>query len=104
MIVFPSLLMTWVQHRPQVDAPSGLCRRRLAGWLSGLHCGCHGARYLLPPLDFGKPAGDMGMLRIERTDLLKGSTGFVKLPLHQTRVPVHKSFVHDVVMWLPRQL
>jgi hypothetical protein len=39
---------------------------------------------------FGEPAGDMGMLRFELAGLLKGSDGFGKPPLCQTRVPVRK--------------
>jgi len=52
--------------------------------------GRHGARRVLPSCHFGEPAGDMGMLRLDLTCLLKGGDGFGKLPLRQTRVPVRK--------------
>ena len=44
--------------------------------------GRHGARFLLLAFDFGKPAGDMGMPRLELACLVKGGARFVKLPRH----------------------
>jgi hypothetical protein len=48
------------------------------------------ARRVLPSCHFGEPAGDMGMLRLDRAGLLKGGDGFGKPPLRQARVPVCK--------------
>jgi hypothetical protein len=74
--------------------------------LAGLRC-CigwgHSACRLLLPFDFGEPTSNMGMLRLDLADLVKGGTRFVKLPLHQTRVPVHKGLVRQArrghVLW-----
>ena len=65
------------------------------GWLSQhvALADANGARRLLLPFDFGEPAGDVGMLRLERAGLLKGGVRFVNLPLPQKRVPVHKGLV-----------
>jgi hypothetical protein len=57
-----------------------------------------GARRLLLPVDFGEPTGDMGMLGLELKGMVKSRASFVKLPLHQARVPVHKGIVRDVLM------
>jgi hypothetical protein len=55
-------------------------------------------RRLLPPIDLSESTGDMGMLWLEVTGLVKGSASFVKLPLSQARVPLHKGMVRDILM------
>jgi hypothetical protein len=66
--------------------------------------GCHGARRrLLLPVDLGKPSGDVVMLWIEFASLVKGSASFLKLPLPQARVPIHKSVVPEVLTGFPLQ-
>lgn len=52
------------------------------GWL-GYHVVLPGAPALalLSPFDFGEPAGDMGMLRIELAGLMKGRYRFGKFSL-----------------------
>jgi hypothetical protein len=52
--------------------------------------GRHGVRRLLLPFDFGEPVGDMGMMRLERTGLVKGGARFIKLARPQQRIPVRK--------------
>jgi hypothetical protein len=56
---------------------------------------------LLPPIDLGESTGDMGMLWLEVTGLVKGSAGFVKLPLSQARVPLHKGMMRDILLLGP---
>jgi hypothetical protein len=43
----------------------------------------------------------MVMLWIELAGLVKSSASFVKLPLLQTRVPMHKSIVRNVLIGFP---
>jgi hypothetical protein len=64
--------------------------------------GRYGARRrLLLPVDLGKPIGDVVMLWIEFAGLVKGSASFVKLPLRQARVSMHKSVVPEVLIGFP---
>jgi hypothetical protein len=81
---------------PRLKGPRAVPLAR--GWLGQLVAlgSGHSARLLLLPFDFGEPAGDMGMLRIECEDLVQGNARFVKLALHQTRVPAQKGLVRSV--------
>jgi hypothetical protein len=82
--------------------------RRKAGadgaWITGSACYIGGrcrARRLLLPFDFGEPTGDMGMLWLDLAGLVKGGARFVKLPLYQAHIPVHKGLVCDVLIGPP---